>query len=119
MDSGLTHTHFSWILCAGVFGLLAPQHWLGTIVAGPISTILGSIGYVAVLKYFDPLAIATVMLSDQIIGNFFLRTLFRYAPWPQVTTWVGTAAMLLGVAAMVLSSRVKITHFNIRLRENP
>jgi hypothetical protein len=27
--------------------------------------------------------------------------------------------MVLGVLAMVLAGRVKITHFNIRLRENP
>jgi hypothetical protein len=40
---------------SGVFGYLAPCHWIGDFVAGPLSSMLGSIGYVAVLKYFDPL----------------------------------------------------------------
>jgi hypothetical protein len=104
---------------AGVFGLLAPSHWLGTAVAGPISSIAGSIGYVAVLKYFDSLVMANVMLGDQIIGNFFFRLMFREAPWPDAITWAGTAVMALGVSALVLAGRVRITRFNIRLREKP
>jgi hypothetical protein len=106
-------------LSAGILGLLAPSHWLGSFVAGPISSILGSIGYVAVLKYFDPLVMANVMLADQIVGNFFFRLLFAEATWPQALTWAGTVVMALGVVAMVLANRVRITHFNIRLRENP
>lgn len=40
---------------AGAFGWLAPSHWIGDIVAGGLSTMLGSVGYVVALKYFDPL----------------------------------------------------------------
>ena len=102
-----------------MLGLLAPSHWLGDLVAGPLSAILGSVGYVAALKYFDPLVMATVMLSDQIIGNFFFRLVFRFAPPPRHVTLLGTAVSIAGVAAMVLASRARITHFNIRLRQNP
>ena len=101
-------------------GLLAPSHWLGTAIAGPISSIIGSIGYVAVLKYFDPLVMANVMLADQIVGNWGVRLIFRQVSGsPHLVTYAGSVVMVLGVVAMVLAGRVKITHFNIRLRENP
>ena len=105
---------------AGLLGFLAPCHWLGTLLAGPVSSVIGSIGYVAVLKYFDPLVIANVMLADQIVGNWGVRLIFRQVDSsPQLVTYVGTAMAALGVLAIVGAGRVKITHFNIHLRKNP
>ena len=76
-------------------------------------------GYVAVLKYFDALVVAVMFLSDQIVGNFLFRIVFRAAPQPHPITYIGTLAVAAGVVAMVLANRVKITHFNIRLRKTP
>lgn len=106
-------------VAAGLFGFLAPSHWLGALLAGPVSDLIGSIGFVVVLKYFDPLALANVMLADQIIGNWAVRLIFQQiSSMPQLVTYIGTLIMLLGVLAIVLAGRLKVTHFNIRLHEN-
>jgi hypothetical protein len=99
---------------------LAPCHWLGALLAGPVSDVIGSVGFVAVLKYFDPLALANVMLADQIVGNWGVRLIFhQVSSTPQLVTYVGTVLMMLGVLAIVLAGRLKITHFNVRLHESP
>jgi hypothetical protein len=107
-------------LLAGLFGLLLPRHWLGDVVAGLLSATIGYAGYIAALKYFDPLVMAAVMLCDQIIGNFLLRITFQEAPWPRrMTLAAALPTAAAGIVAMVLASRAHITHFNIRLRQNP
>jgi drug/metabolite transporter (DMT)-like permease len=103
---------------SGIFGLVAPRYWLGDLVAGPLSSILGNVGYVAALKYFEPLVMSTVMLVAQIIGCFFVRITFRAAPMPEPVTWLGTCIALLGICSIVLAGRVSITHFNIHLRSS-
>jgi hypothetical protein len=59
---------------------------------------------------------SNAMLGDQIVGNFFFRLCFHEAPWPRALTWAGSVVMLLGVAATVLASRVRISRFRVILQ---
>ena len=72
-----------------------------------VCNCLGTTGYIAVMKYFDPIVPATVMLLEPVIGAF-LGTLAGTAPLPGLQTWFGDLIVACGTF-LVIKAGAKTT----------
>ena len=72
-----------------------------------VCSCLGTTGYIAVMKYFDPIVPATVMLLEPVIGAF-LGTLAGTAPLPGLQTWLGDLVVACGTF-LVIQAGAKTT----------
>eukprot|EP00339_Tiarina_fusa_P015204 CAMPEP_0117080070 /NCGR_PEP_ID=MMETSP0472-20121206/56501_1 /TAXON_ID=693140 ORGANISM="Tiarina fusus, Strain LIS" /NCGR_SAMPLE_ID=MMETSP0472 /ASSEMBLY_ACC=CAM_ASM_000603 /LENGTH=213 /DNA_ID=CAMNT_0004807573 /DNA_START=187 /DNA_END=825 /DNA_ORIENTATION=- len=61
---------------------------IDAIVLAIVCNCLGTMGYIAVLKYFDAIVPATVMLLEPVVGAL-LGTIAGTAPLPGLQTWFG------------------------------
>jgi len=70
-----------------------------------ICNIAGTTGYVIALKYFDPVVVSMVMLSEPAVAA--LQSFAAgVAPLPGLQTWIGDAVVVVG-SVMVISSGVQ------------
>jgi hypothetical protein len=57
--------------------------------------IFGVIGYMAVLKYFDPVVVTVITLLEPLI-SIIIGNAMGVAPVPSIGTWVGGLMMIIG-----------------------
>jgi drug/metabolite transporter (DMT)-like permease len=67
-----------------------------------VCNIVGTTGYIAVMKYFEPIVVSTVMLSEPIIGSL-LAAAVGSDPLPGIQTWLGNIVVAVGIFLVVWS----------------
>ena len=77
-----------------------------------ICNSLGQMGYVGVMKYFDPIVVSVVMLLEPIVASV-LGVLIGVSPWPGLYTFIGGAAVLLGTLLVILSAKQKTESISV------
>ena len=107
------HVTFSFDTNHGVFGWL---NLTGDRLALELYMVLscnflGTMGYVAVLKYFDSVVVSTVMLMEPVCA-----ALFGFGagldPLPGPQTWVGDVIVTVGSAIVIMSGAKKTEHID-------
>lgn len=82
---------------------------------------LGTMGYIAVLKYFDSVVIGTVMLMEPVVAAFF-GFWAGLDPLPGMQTWIGDAIVTVGSGIVIYSGSKKTEHIDatkaVRPRSN-
>jgi drug/metabolite transporter (DMT)-like permease len=71
-----------------------------------ICNCLGTTGYIAVMKYFDPLVPATVMLLEPVVGAL-LGVAAGTAKLPGLQTWLGDLVVACGTFMVIYSGSSK------------
>lgn len=107
------HVTFSFDANHGVFGWL---NLTGDRLALELymvlsCNLLGTMGYVAVLKYFDSVVVSTVMLMEPVCAALF-GFWAGLDPLPGPQTWVGDAIVTLGSAIVIMSGAKKTEHID-------
>ena len=72
---------------------------------------LGTMGYVAVLKYFDSVVIATIMLMEPVVAAF-IQFWVGLDGLPGTQTWIGDAIVTIGSALVIYSGSKKTEHID-------
>jgi drug/metabolite transporter (DMT)-like permease len=67
---------------------------------------VGTTGYVALMKYFDPVAVAMVMLMEPVVA-LFQGIAVGVATLPGWITWLGNAVVVSGSLIVILSGSKK------------
>ncbi len=70
--------------------------------------IVGIMGYMAVLKYFDPLVITVVSLLEPLI-SIVIGCILGMAPVPGLGTWIGGTMMIVGAFGVTDTGETKET----------
>ena len=67
-----------------------------------VCNIMGTTGYIAVMKYFEPIVVSTVMLSEPVLGAL-MAALVGSDPLPGLQTWIGNIVVAVGIFLVVWS----------------
>jgi drug/metabolite transporter (DMT)-like permease len=67
-----------------------------------VCNIMGTTGYIAVMKYFEPIVVSTVMLSEPVLGAL-MAALVGSDPLPGLQTWIGNLVVAFGIFLVVWS----------------
>jgi drug/metabolite transporter (DMT)-like permease len=92
----------------GIFGWLRLEHdrlFLDLYMA-IICNCIGTTGYIAVMKYFEPIVPASVMLMEPVVGSL-LGVLAGTATMPGAQTWIGDAIVAAGTFLVIYSGAKK------------
>jgi drug/metabolite transporter (DMT)-like permease len=92
----------------GFFGWTDPSNAPLLIFTALYCDIVGIVGYMAVLKYFDPLVITVVTLLEPLF-SIVIGCVLGMAPIPAVGTWVGGAMMIAGALGVADTGKTKET----------
>lgn len=79
-----------------------------------ICSFIGTMGFIAVMKYFDLIVVAVVMLLEPIVASV-LGVLLGVSPLPGFYTYLGGAAILLGTFLVVLSENHRTESLDVTL----
>mmetsp|Transcript_21668 Transcript_21668/g.38098 ORF Transcript_21668/g.38098 Transcript_21668/m.38098 type:complete len:744 (+) Transcript_21668:70-2301(+) len=92
----------------GVFGWMAlqPDRLPLELYLAIICNCFGTTGYIAVMKYFDPLVPATVMLLEPVVGAL-LGVAARTTSLPGIQTWLGDLVVACGTFLVIYSGSSK------------
>ena len=71
-----------------------------------VCNCVGAMGYVAVMKYFDPIVPATVMLMEPVVGAL-LGVVTGTAQMPGIQTWIGDVIVAAGTFCVIWSGSHK------------
>ena len=71
-----------------------------------VCNCLGTTGYIAVMKYFEPVVPATVMLMEPVVGSL-LGVVTGTASLPGLQTWIGNVIVGLGTFIVIYSGSSK------------
>ena len=92
----------------GLFGWLNSQFdrlplelWMAIVCNG-----FGTTGYIAIMKYFDPVVISMVMLMEPIIASL-MGFATGVSNLPGLVTWAGDGVVVLGSVLVILSGSQK------------
>lgn len=102
----------------GVFGWtnLQPDRLPLELYTAIICNIVGSTGYIAVLKYFDPVVVSVVMLLEPAVAAF-QGYAAGVSPLPGLQTWIGDAVVVLGSVIVIMSGMKKTEHVDINFSD--
>jgi len=99
---------FSFDPVIGIFGWINSQPdrlplelYIAAIVNG-----VGTMGYVAVMKYFDPVVVSMVMLMEPIIATFIGKAV-GVSTFPGWITWAGDGVVMVGSIMVIWSGSKK------------
>jgi drug/metabolite transporter (DMT)-like permease len=67
-----------------------------------VCNVLGTTGYVAVMKYFEPVVVSTVMLMEPVLGAL-MGVAAGLDPLPGLQTWIGDGVVTVGIVLVVWS----------------
>ena len=92
----------------GLFGWmnLTPDRLPLELYMAIVCNCLGTTGYIAVMKYFDPLVPATVMLLEPVVGAL-LGVAAGTAKLPGLQTWLGDLVVACGTFMVIYSGSSK------------
>jgi drug/metabolite transporter (DMT)-like permease len=79
----------------GYFGWMTQRNLPVLIFIALYCDLLGVVGYMAVMKYFDPLVITIMTLMEPLI-SIVIGCALGMAPFPSLGTWIGGAMMIAG-----------------------
>lgn len=71
-----------------------------------VCNCMGTTGYIAVMKYFEPIVPASVMLMEPVVGSL-LGTLSGATALPGMQTWMGDAVVAAGTFLVIWSGAKK------------
>ena len=71
-----------------------------------VCNCLGTTGYIAVMKYFEAVVPATVMLMEPVVGSL-LGVVTGTASLPDLQTWIGNAVVATGTFIVIYSGSSK------------
>mmetsp|Transcript_35911 Transcript_35911/g.54588 ORF Transcript_35911/g.54588 Transcript_35911/m.54588 type:complete len:659 (-) Transcript_35911:84-2060(-) len=71
-----------------------------------VCNFLGAMGYIAVLKYFDSIVIATIMLMEPV-SAVFIGFWAGVSSLPGMQTWIGDAIVTMGSGMVIYSGSSK------------
>jgi len=93
----------------GLFGWMNPEldRLPLELYSAIVCNVVGTAGYIAIMKYFDPVVVSMVMLMEPIVASF-MGAAVGVSSLPGWITWAGDAVVVLG-SAMVISSGAKKT----------
>lgn len=93
----------------GIFGWINPEldRLPLELYSAIICNVVGTAGYIAIMKYFDPVVVSMVMLMEPIVASF-MGAAVGVSSLPGWITWAGDAVVVLG-SVMVISSGAKKT----------
>ena len=107
------HVTFFFDTNHGVFGWLnlTGDHLALELYMVLSCNFLGTMGYVAVLKYFDSVVVSTVMLMEPVCAALF-GFWAGLDPLPGPQTWVGDVIVTVGSAIVIMSGARKTEHID-------
>ncbi|KAF0687137.1 Aste57867_21108 [Aphanomyces stellatus] len=71
-----------------------------------VCTIIGTVGYISVMKYFDPIVVSVVMLLEPVLATA-MGVLVGVDAVPGTLTWIGGFLVIVGTGLVVLASSNK------------
>ncbi|CAI5722630.1 unnamed protein product [Hyaloperonospora brassicae] len=87
----------------GLFGWLHPSRAASETYIVLVCTLVGTVGYVAVMKYFAPIAISVVMLVEPVLAAF-MGVAVTTDVFPGLLTIVGSLLIVAATALVVVSN---------------
>jgi drug/metabolite transporter (DMT)-like permease len=67
-----------------------------------VCNVLGTTGYIAIMKYFEPVVVSSVMLMQPVIGTL-MGVAAGLEPWPGPQTWIGDGVVTVGIILVIWS----------------
>merc|ERR1719203_139360 len=71
-----------------------------------VVNLIGTIGYISVLKYFDSIVVSVIMLMEPVVG-VFIGHWVGVESLPAAQTWIGSAIVTFGSGLVVYSGSTK------------
>ena len=71
-----------------------------------ICNLLGTTGYIAIMKYFDPVVVSMVMLMEPIVASL-MGAVAGVSTLPGLLTWAGDGVVAMGSILVILSGSKK------------
>jgi drug/metabolite transporter (DMT)-like permease len=71
-----------------------------------ICNLLGTTGYIAIMKYFDPVVVSMVMLMEPIVASL-MGAAAGVSTLPGLMTWAGDGVVVVGSILVILSGSKK------------
>lgn len=87
----------------GLFGWLDESRFLSETYVVIVCTLVGTLGYVAVMKYFDPIVVSVVMLVEPTIANL-MGVAAGVDALPGVLTVIGSLLVVAGTLLVIVSN---------------
>lgn len=94
---------FSMDPTVGLFGWLSAAHIATEVYIVVVCTLVGTLGYLSVMKYFDPIVVSVVMLMEPILASM-LGVAAGVDRMPGLFTIVGSLLIILGTALVIVSN---------------
>ena len=69
-----------------------------------VVNLVGTVGYINVMKYFDPIVISVVMLAEPLISTL-MGVVIGVSPLPGIWTYVGGSIVILGSSVVMFGSK--------------
>lgn len=67
---------------------------------------VGTMGYIAILKYFDAVVVSMVMLCEPIVATF-IGMVVGVSGFPSIPTWIGNAIIIIGSTMVIRTGSKK------------
>ncbi|OQR91511.1 Drug/Metabolite Transporter (DMT) Superfamily [Achlya hypogyna] len=90
----------------GLFGWLTPSRLGIELYLVFVCTIIGTMGYISVMKYFDPIVVSVVMLLEPVLATA-MGVVVGVDSIPGVLTWIGGMLVIAGTCLVVLAANKK------------
>eukprot|EP00956_Cyclotella_meneghiniana_P012935 scaffold18488_cov59-Cyclotella_meneghiniana.AAC.10 len=71
-----------------------------------VCNLLGTTGYIAIMKYFDPVVVSMVMLMEPIVASV-MGAICGVSSLPSLMTWAGDGVVVVGSILVILSGSKK------------
>ncbi|UIZ27587.1 hypothetical protein KXD40_005679 [Peronospora effusa] len=90
----------------GLFGWLHPSRAASEAYIVLVCTLVGTLGYIAAIKYFAPIVVSVVMLLEPVVATF-MGVAVGVDGYLGVLTVVGSSLIIFGVALVIVSNSSK------------
>ncbi|KAL3668456.1 hypothetical protein V7S43_006539 [Phytophthora oleae] len=90
----------------GLFGWLDPSRAASEAYIVLVCTLVGTLGYIAVMKYFAPIVVSVVMLVEPVLAAF-MGVAVGVDVFPGLLTIVGSLLIIAGTALVIVSNSSK------------
>jgi drug/metabolite transporter (DMT)-like permease/choline kinase len=90
----------------GLFGWLDPSRAASEVYLVLVCTLVGTLGYIAVMKYFAPIVVSVVMLVEPVLAAF-MGVAVGVEVFPGLLTIVGSLLIIAGTALVIVSNSSK------------
>jgi drug/metabolite transporter (DMT)-like permease len=95
----------------GLFGWLSSDRLVSELYIVLICTLIGTLGYVSVMKYFDPIVVSVVMLLEPIIATI-MGVVVGVDVIPGIVSMAGTILIIIGTTFVIMSNTKKVEFIN-------